>query len=850
MASHRLLVVDPDERSRRLLEVSLRKAGYTVDSCADAEVAFARFLAAPPDLVIAETRLGAGDGFDLLRRLKQRPEGRHVPVVLLSSDQSVESKVRGLQWGAADYLTKPIYVRELLTRVQVELQRRLGSDRERAGAHFHGSLADMGPVDLLQTIEFGGKSGRLDVRRGERRAALWFDKGRILHAEADTLRGSEAVYHLLRWSEGYFDLRFEPAEPPVRSIEQDVQGLLLEGIRRLDEWERLVRRLPSLDAVLCVDEARLLERLAEIPDHANALLRSFDGSRDVDAVLRGAGRDELHVLETVVRLYEGGILEDTGRRSTVPPPPSAERLDERLAGALVPASEPPPRANGNGQEPDGAERGGAECATLSGGVSSKEADPLEDSLRSEVTSSSGTLDAKLLVRPRGASERGAQSRESPMPKRKGKKKRRKKTASARSEGREAAVIQFPNVAAGAEGELVSTEPTSGGSVRDEAPGERRAGGGGRAEEATGSHRTATSKSGPAEEERSPGEARRRRKKRNKDRGDGHAPEAAGAQRDSATDGEQERHDGQMRAESASGSPRTTSSQMIQALTATGEHAAVTEEFFQKPTDVPEAETWDDLEVTAQAAPPHERRARRVTLAIVAVGVAAIGGYVLVQKVFMPQPAAVGGLPPAAGSLPTLSEEALQDPDEPEEPNAALEPAVPSPPVADVLPSEAAEAEGSEAPAAAEAEGSEAPAAAEAEGPGEPAAAEAEGPGEPAAAETGEPSGDYAALLDAARSTRGARKRIQAFERALQADPDGVEALEELGFLHLNRGRMAEAIRYAERAVQVDPSRSKAWITLGAARQSRGDRQGAQEAYRRCVEQGKGKFVSECRRMVR
>ncbi len=829
MASHRVLVVDPDERSRRLLEVSLRKAGYAVEACGDAEEAFARFLATPPDLVITETRLEKGDGFELLRRLKERQEGNHVPVVLLSSDRSVESKVRGLQWGAADYLTKPIYVRELLTRVQVELQRRLGRGGEAGGAFFRGSLADMGLVDLLQTIEFSGKSGRLELRKGDRRATLWFESGRIVHAEAGAIRGQEAVHHLLRWHEGYFDLRFEAATSPVRSIEQDVQGLLLEGLRRFDEWERLVQRLPSLDAVLTVDEARLLERLAEVPDRANALLRGFDGTRDVETVLRHAGSDELSVLDAVVRLYEEGILVDTGRRSTVPPPPSAERLGEGLAGALVPASEPPPRANRNAEGVREAPEKEATCATAGAHVAPDHMDSLKDSTENEEGSKFGTLDATLSARDAVPLESAARVGESSMPKRKGKKKRRRKsTAGAvpKPAQQEAAVIQFPNMAAGAEGEVVTGSQVEA-QPRESAPSsEASTSTQRRDEEATGAHPT----------DSAPSEARRSMKKR---RRKGRSGQGKARERDEASTGaapgplEEGAASGSESAEPVeSESPRTTSSQMIQALTATGEHAAVTEEFFQSPSDVPETETWDDLESAPAPTPPHERKARRLTLAIVSVGVAVIGGYLLVQKVFLPQPAEVGGLSPASGALPSLPEDALRSPDEEEA--RAMEPsAVPTPPSGDIDPSTAKPPEAPAAAAAAEPTEGEAPAAAAAAEPTE-----------------GEASGDYETLLATARGTRGTRKRIAAFEQALAANPEGVEALEELGFLYLNRGKMDDAIRYAERAVRLDPTRSKAWITLGAARQSRGDRAGAQEAYRNCVEHGQGKFVAECKRMLR
>jgi tetratricopeptide (TPR) repeat protein len=75
-------------------------------------------------------------------------------------------------------------------------------------------------------------------------------------------------------------------------------------------------------------------------------------------------------------------------------------------------------------------------------------------------------------------------------------------------------------------------------------------------------------------------------------------------------------------------------------------------------------------------------------------------------------------------------------------------------------------------------------------------------------------------------------------------------LSGLAYGALNRGRNKDAAAYAERAVEADPTNSEGWIVLGAARFQLGDHRGAREAYRRCVDVGRGSYVVECRRMLR
>jgi tetratricopeptide (TPR) repeat protein len=185
----------------------------------------------------------------------------------------------------------------------------------------------------------------------------------------------------------------------------------------------------------------------------------------------------------------------------------------------------------------------------------------------------------------------------------------------------------------------------------------------------------------------------------------------------------------------------------------------------------------------------------------------------------------------------------------EEP-AAMEPAA----MEEAATAEATEAEGEGAEAegaVAEVEGAEAEGAAPEETVEEEPVAETteQEPTEQVAAEATS-GGDYAALLAEAKKARG-QKRIQAYEQAVAANPNGGEALTELSWLLLQRGKNGAAAEYAARAVKVNPTSAKAWVTLGAARQTLGDRSAAMKAYRSCVEQGEGaRYVSQCRAMLR
>ncbi|MGC4070044.1 MAG: response regulator [Polyangiaceae bacterium] len=313
MAKQQLLLVDADPRSVRVLEVSLKKAGYIVTTATDGVDALSKIQISAPDLVLADTRLPRMDGYELVRHLKENPEHAAIPVVFLTSQRLTEDKIRGLELGVEDYLTKPIFVRELIARVNLLLARRkqqtLATSVPNASrTRLTGSLEDMGLVDLLQTFEVSRKSGIARVREARGKTlTIYFRDGKVVDAELAKLRGEEAVYRGLIWNSGTFEVEFRPIQNED-IIPTSTQGLLMEGMRRVDEWGRMLEQLPPLTTAFAVDHEQLLERLGEIPDELNGILRLFDGTRVLSDVVDDSPFEDLSTLSNISKLYFEGIL--------------------------------------------------------------------------------------------------------------------------------------------------------------------------------------------------------------------------------------------------------------------------------------------------------------------------------------------------------------------------------------------------------------------------------------------------------------------------------------------------------------------------------------------------------------
>ena len=346
MAKRTLLVVDGDPRSRQVLGVSLRKAGFVVTVAESAEEALEAIRLSRPDLVISETRLPHMDGFELCRTIKSR-EGR-LPFIFLTSNDAIDDKLLGLDLGSDDYLTKPIFFQEIVARVRALLQRRerdaLAKRRERRP--FAGRLADMGILDVFQLMELGRRSGVVRLGdEGGRTGALYFLDGKVVDAETGRLRGEAAAYRLLTWSQGTFKVHFETPTRPER-ITKSSQSLMMEGMNRLDEWERHLDALPRLDAVLELVPRPATPDVNELDEKELRLERLVDGRRTLIEVVDDSELDDVEALAAIVELYFAGRIKAVGEPVNEPP-----AADEALVSDQHLPSEVASTSEGDEQQP-------------------------------------------------------------------------------------------------------------------------------------------------------------------------------------------------------------------------------------------------------------------------------------------------------------------------------------------------------------------------------------------------------------------------------------------------------------------------------------------------------------------
>jgi two-component system response regulator MprA len=171
----KVLVVDDEDSIIELVRLGLRYEGFQVEVCSNGEQALTLAQRINPDVVILDIMLPGIDGLEVCRRLRNNPLTSDTPVLMLTAKDEVGDRIRGLQTGADDYLTKPFDFYELLERIRAILRRQ---SRTRGGPSGSGAN-DVG--QLLQFEDLTMNPATREVTRGGRLIELTATEYNLLH---------------------------------------------------------------------------------------------------------------------------------------------------------------------------------------------------------------------------------------------------------------------------------------------------------------------------------------------------------------------------------------------------------------------------------------------------------------------------------------------------------------------------------------------------------------------------------------------------------------------------------------------------------------------------------------------
>ena len=177
MAVH-IYIVEDDKNIREIEMFALKNSGYAVEEFENAKSFFSRSAEKVPDLVLLDIMLPDMDGLEIVKKLRSRPDTVRVPIILVTAKTTELDKVKGLDIGADDYLTKPFGVMELISRVKALLRRSraLQDDKQLV-------LGDITLDSERREVHVGGELCELTFKEFELLKLLMVNAGIVLHRD-------------------------------------------------------------------------------------------------------------------------------------------------------------------------------------------------------------------------------------------------------------------------------------------------------------------------------------------------------------------------------------------------------------------------------------------------------------------------------------------------------------------------------------------------------------------------------------------------------------------------------------------------------------------------------------------
>jgi CheY-like chemotaxis protein len=234
----KLLLVDDNPMVLGMLQQALTPFAQ-VTAASDAADALLKAVDDPPELVVCDYRMPGMDGRQLVEKLKSRPATSNFSAILLASRSDIDERLSP-QDAADDYIAKPFFLKEATRRIKRTVDRialeKMAKTAPSDGV-VRGNLSQMNVIDLMQSLEMGRKSCQLKLNNAGEKCEVFFVEGQVKHATYGSLLGDQAVFKVLRWTGGNFELNFE-GKTDQETTQLNTQGLLMEGLRLLDEAQR------------------------------------------------------------------------------------------------------------------------------------------------------------------------------------------------------------------------------------------------------------------------------------------------------------------------------------------------------------------------------------------------------------------------------------------------------------------------------------------------------------------------------------------------------------------------------------------------------------------------------------
>ena len=258
MSKHTVLVIDDDPAQHEILEVYLSAAGFACRHANSCKEGLAELMSNTVSLILLDINMPETNGFQTIERLQKNPDTAEIPVLFLTSLDRQYLKIKGLNLGADDYITKPFNGAELVARIKAILRRK--KHHPAKDSALSGDIEQIGFSDLIQNISQSAKNGNIEFTDMD--GELTVKGENIVSARQGVHRGLEALLRLILLDHGHFTVSYQETSAPATTKGIPVIRLLMTHLNEIDQIKKAIhettgQKNPSLQLVdgLIADQA-------------------------------------------------------------------------------------------------------------------------------------------------------------------------------------------------------------------------------------------------------------------------------------------------------------------------------------------------------------------------------------------------------------------------------------------------------------------------------------------------------------------------------------------------------------------------------------------------------------------
>ncbi|MEE4356507.1 MAG: response regulator [Desulfococcaceae bacterium] len=287
MKKYRILIIDDDPMQHLILGDYLKLADYEVAHAESGAEGLQKLAEQKPDLILLDIQMPGMDGFQVMEEIRKKAANRTISVLFLTALNRQHLKIKGLELGGDDFITKPYDRAELLARINAVLRR---SDRYRMlDGVMEGNLSDAGLSDLLQSMELGLKTAT--IRLKDMDAEIVIRDGELLYVRQGDFRGDEALLRIFLLEKGYFSIQFNEVPSGCGDECRSLTSVLMNVSNEVDDIRDMIRQLGVEDRRL-----RFADDLGDFSDLEK--VRQFTPGTFIELIccMQGNPKDNIRVL--------------------------------------------------------------------------------------------------------------------------------------------------------------------------------------------------------------------------------------------------------------------------------------------------------------------------------------------------------------------------------------------------------------------------------------------------------------------------------------------------------------------------------------------------------------------------